>query len=295
VSALPPHHRRAFLQLHFAVLLAGLTGLFGKWLNVGPVGIICGRTFFACLVLIIAAVVMKTDLRLRSRHDLFMLALSGACLAAHWFAFFHAIQISTVTVALLAFSTFPLFVTFLEPVVFQERLHGRDLITALIVVAGLVLVTPKWDAHDHLTQGVIWGVLAALTVAILSLLSRNYARSYPTLTVSLYQHAFTFLCSLPFALWSPSLPSRRDLWLLVLLGVVFTALLQGLTIASLRHLRAQTISVAFGLEPIYTILFATLLIHERPAARTLCGGFLICCAVFWTAFYHQSPAADPLT
>jgi drug/metabolite transporter (DMT)-like permease len=160
--------------------------------------------------------------------------------------------------------------------------------TALVVVAGLILVTPNWDIGNHLTQGVLWGVLSAFTYAVLSLLSRSYVRVYPTLTVAFYQQAFAALCALPLALrWQGDL-TGRDILLLIVLGVVFTGLAQGLAVASLRHLRAQTVGVAFGLEPVYGILLAWLLLNEQPAVRTLCGGFLICCAVIWSSLRHSN-------
>ena len=125
------------------------------------------------------------------------MALGGAILAAHWFTFFLSIQVSTVAIGLLGFATFPLFVTFLEPVVFGERLHRYDVIAALVVVAGLVLVTPSFDVGNTLTQGLLWGMLSAFTFALLALLNRAYARSYPAVTVVFYQQAFAALCMLP--------------------------------------------------------------------------------------------------
>jgi drug/metabolite transporter (DMT)-like permease len=276
------------IQLHLAVLLAGGAGLFAKFVAVSPTVITCGRTFFGSLALLVAAALAQTSLRLRSRRDLLLLALSGAILATHWFSFFAAIQVSTVAVGLLAFSTFPLFITFLEPVVFGERLHRRDVITAFVVVAGLILVTPVWDVEQPNTQGALWGTLSAFTFAALSLLNRSSVRIYPALTVAFYQQAFAFLCVLPLALRWPGVTTGRDIGLLVVLGVFFTALAQGLSVASLRHLRGQTVGVAFGLEPAYGILLAWLLLNETPSLRTLCGGLLIVCAVIWTSFYEHT-------
>jgi drug/metabolite transporter (DMT)-like permease len=281
----------SLLQLHVSVLLAGGAGLFAKFVVASPTAITCGRTLFGSLALAITAVLMKASLRLHSRKDLLMLALSGAILAVHWYSFFVSIQVSTVAIGLLSFSTFPLFVTFLEPLVFGERLHRHDVLTTLAVVGGLVLVTPHWDLSNQLTQGVLWGVLAAFTYAVLSLLSRSHVRVYPVLTVALYQQAFAALCTLPFALRSQSLPSGRDILLLAVLGVVFTGLAQALAVASLRHLRAQAVGVTFGMEPVYGILLAWLLLDEQPAARTLCGGFLILCAVLWASLMHSNAAS----
>lgn len=283
--------RLSLIQLHLSVILAGGAGLFAKFVAVSPAAITCGRTLFGSLALAVAALLLKSSLRLRSRKDFLMLALSGAVLAVHWWAFFVSIQVSTVAIGLLAFSTFPLFVTFLEPLVFGERLHRHDAITALVVVAGLILVTPQWDMSNHLTQGLLWGILSAFTYAVLALLSRSYVRVYPTLTVAFYQQALAALCALPLALSSPVVPTGRDLAFLIVLGVVFTGFAQGLAVASLRHLRAQTVGVAFGLEPVYGILLAWLLLDEHPAARTLAGGLLICCAVIWASCKHRNATA----
>ena len=272
------------IQLHLAVILAGGAGLFAKFVAVSPIVITCGRTLFGCLALLVAVALTKTSLRLRSLKDLLLLALSGTILAVHWLSFFAAIQVSTVAVGLLAFSTFPLFITFLEPFIFGARLHRHDVITAFVVVAGLFLVTSASNIGIRGAQGVLWGLLSAFTFAVISLLSRAYVQVYPAITVAFYQQAFAFLCVLPFALLWPGAITGRDIMLLLVLGVVFTALAQGLAVASLRHLRAQTVGVAFGLEPVYGILFARLLLNETLSPRTLCGGFLILCAVIWSSF-----------
>ncbi|RYD76688.1 MAG: EamA family transporter, partial [Verrucomicrobiaceae bacterium] len=151
----PPRreHQIALLQLHLAVLLAGGTALFGKLLTVSPTIITCGRTLVASAALAVVAFFLKTSLRLRDSRSSLMLLSSGIALAVHWITFFQSIQVSTVAVGLLAFSTFPLLVTFLEPLFFREKLHRHDIVTAAIVTAGLVVVTPSFELSNRLTQG----------------------------------------------------------------------------------------------------------------------------------------------
>ena len=149
------------------MLLAGGAGLFAKFLPVPPAVLTAGRTLFGSLALLMYARATATSLRLGGAKELAALALSGALLAAHWFTFFHAIQVSTVAIGLLAFSAFPLFTTFLEPALFREPLRPRDLGTALTVTLGLVLVTPSFDLGDHLTRGLLWGLLSAFAYAFL--------------------------------------------------------------------------------------------------------------------------------
>jgi drug/metabolite transporter (DMT)-like permease len=274
------------IQIHAATLLMGLTGLFGKFLDASPFVITGGRTIVGSLALLAAAKVMRVDLKVKSARDWWFFAVSGGLLAIHWLTFIRAIQVSTVAIGLLAFSSFPLFVTFLEPLMFRERLRGIDILMAAAVVAGLAVVTPSFDAGNRMTRGVMWGVASGFAYAILCLLSRSHVASRPAMTVTFYQQVFAAVFTAP-GLWiSRGALSERTVLLLVILGLVFTALAQWLFVASLRQIRAQTASVVTCLEPVYGILFAVLLLGEKPSARTLLGGLLIFGAVFGATLAH---------
>lgn len=279
-----PGRGLSLVQLHLAVLLAGGSGLFAKAVPVGPGVLTAGRTVFGVAALLAFATVSRRSLIVRPAREASGLLLCGVVLAAHWAAFFLSIQVSSVAVGLLAFSTFPLFTTLLEPVASGERLRPEDLGLAIVVGLGLVLVVPSFDVRDDAVQGALWGVLSAFLYAILSIASRSYASRHSTLAMTFHQQLGAALASLPFAL--PELPevSPMDWAWLALLGVVFTAMGQGLVVASLRHLRARTVSVVFGLEPVYAIALACLLLGERPGPRMLLGGAMICVAAGAASF-----------
>ena len=105
-------------QIHLAVLLFGLAGLFGKFLTLSAFVIVLGRTFFASLTLALALLVTGRSSRPRSGKDFALFLVLGGVLALHWTTFFHSIQVSTVAVGLVTFTTFPLFVTLMEPYFF---------------------------------------------------------------------------------------------------------------------------------------------------------------------------------
>ena len=180
--------RQGMLEIHIAVLLFGLAGLFGKWLALSPTLIVFGRTFFASLMLGAMLFFSKISLRAKSRRDLTVLVLLGVILALHWMTFFHSIQISTVAVGLLTFSTFPLFVTFMEPYFSKEKLYLFDILTAGSVLLGLVLVVPSFDFQNNVTQGAFWGTISGFTFAVLSILNRKYVGTYPPTVIVCYQN-----------------------------------------------------------------------------------------------------------
>lgn len=274
-----PGRHSGLMEVHIAVLLFGLAGLFGKFVSQPALVIVLGRTFFATVTLIILISISKTKFRLKSKSSLLFMILLGTLLAIHWIAFFRSIQVSTVAVGLLTYSTFPMFVTFLEPCFFNERLRSMDMVTAGLVLAGLVLVIPSFDFGNRIMQGVLWGTGSGFTFAVLSLINRKLAQSYSATVIAFYQNGIAALVLLPFFLISRRTLPVHDLILLMILGVFCTALAHALFIRSLKTLKTQLAAVIAGLEPVYGILFALIFLGENPSARTLLGGAVILGAV----------------
>jgi drug/metabolite transporter (DMT)-like permease len=262
---------------HIAVLLFGFSGLFGKFFSFSSVYIVLGRTFFASLSLIIfICFFTKINIKPDSLKDAFLFALQGLFLAFHWVCFFYSIQLSTVAIGLLTFSTFPLFVTFLEPVVFGEKLYKRDIVLALMILAGTFLVVPSFDLSDNMTKGALIGIFAGFTFALLALINRKNAKKLNPMSIALHQNFFAtlFLLIPAFMIDSP-LPSFSDLPMLAVLGVLCTALSHSLFIKSLGSLNAQTVSIITGLEPVWGILLALFFFSEMPGPQTFIGGVII--------------------
>ncbi|MBW2237638.1 MAG: EamA family transporter [Deltaproteobacteria bacterium] len=264
--------RHGLLEIHIAVILFGLSGLFGKLLTLPPLVIVFGRTFFAFLTLSIILAGFKIPFRVNSRRDFFVLILLGIILAVHWITFFHSIQISTVAVGLLTFSTFPIFVTFMEPVFFKEKIRPFDILTAGSVAFGLLLVIPSFDFQNNITLGAFWGTLSGFTFAVLSILNRKYVSTYPPILMVCCQNGIATLILLPFMFFENWVLQPADYVLLPVLGIFCTALAHVLFIKSLVHIKTQLASITACLEPVYGIIFALFLLGEIPDARTILGG-----------------------
>jgi drug/metabolite transporter (DMT)-like permease len=273
----PSPKSSALCGIHVAVILFGFAGLFGKYLTLAPTVIVFGRTVFAALTLLLVALGMRQTLAVRSLRDGGAFMVIGMILAIHWSTFFHSIQISTVAIGLLTYATFPVFITFMEPYFFKEKIRLFDVAMAAGVFIGLVLVVPAYDFKNNITQGVLWGTLSGFTFAILSLMNRKYVQTYGSLVVSFYQNLFAALALLPLAFMAADRLglSARDWGLLLLLGVLCTALAHALFIKGLANVKAQLASIIASLEPVYGVILALLLLGEVPSMRTLIGGGII--------------------
>ncbi len=286
-------HARSLLQVHAAVLLFGLAGLVGKLVNLAPHVIVFGRVLFACAALGIATVFLRLPAWPRPRRSLLAFAALGLLLAAHWTTFFLSVQESSVAVALVTYSTFPVFVALLEPLFFRERLRRADLVLAAVALAGILVLVPSYELGDRATQGALWGIASGLTFALLALLNRKYVRQHSSITLTLYQDGFAAVVLLPFVIAARPSVTPRDLLLLVVLGVLCTAVGHALFTAGLRGVKARTASMIACLEPVYGTALA-LLIREIPSARTLVGGLIVVgVALYATLHAHrEGPAAD---
>ncbi len=280
---------KALFQVHLAVFLFGLSGLFGKFLALPATVIVLGRTGFASLALGLWLIGQRQSFRLFRARDLLGLILLGLLLAFHWVSFFRSIQLSTVAIGLLTFSSFPVFVTLLEPLFFPTRWQWQDAVTAALVVLGVALVIPEYRLEAEMTVGAFWGLLSGLSFALLQLLNKGYRQRLSALLIAFYQDLFAFISLLFVAPLTGISFSGLELGLLVVLGVLCTAVAHTLFIESLAVLRTQTASIISALEPVYGIALAALLLEEVPNLRTLLGGLLIVGTTSLVSWQSQKP------
>ena len=272
-----PKPPRGLLFANVAVLFFGLAGVLGK-LSVLPAPLIVfGRASFAGLVLLAVCWFQHIPLRPKRSRDGFLLLGQGVLLALHWTAFFQAINVSNVATGLLAFSSFPLFTAALEPLLLHQRPSRIQIVAAFLILGGIYLLVPSFTLQNNTTLGVVWGVLSGAAFALLSVTNRWLGRTYSSLMISLYQDGIAAIVLLPIffltatsAFWMP-----HELLILLILGVVCTALAHTLFIASMRAITAQTASLLASLEPVWGIVFGILLLAAIPTASTLLGGAII--------------------
>lgn len=266
---------KGLISVHLAVLLFGVVGLFAKLVELPAVIIVLGRVFFSAVFLWGFLFFRRQKIRLQEREDYLWLLGAGVILAVHWSSFMQAIQTSTVAVGTLTFSTFPLFVTFLEPYLFHEKLKLTDVVCAIIMLIGVVFIVPEFTLGNTVTQGVLWGLLSALTYAVLSLMNRRFSDKYQAALVSFYEQASASVVLLPALFILHPVVTVRDVGVLILLGVVFTALAHSLFINGLRTVKVQTAGIISSLESVYGILAALVFLGEVPGIRELAGGVII--------------------
>ncbi|MCT4614310.1 MAG: DMT family transporter [Marinifilaceae bacterium] len=268
------------ISLQFAVLLFGIAGLFGKLIPISSTQIVLGRLFFANIALLIFLLIKRADFSFKSNKDIISLFFSGAILAIHWFCFFKSIQLSSVAIGLICFSSFPLFTCILEPLIFKEKIIVRNIFLASISLVGIYFIIPEFSSQNNIFNAVVLGILSGLSFSLLAINNKLQTKKYKTEFICFYQNLFAFGILLPFVFFNEISLNFEIVAKLSVLGIVFTALAHGLYIYSLSGLKAQTVAISTNLEPVYGILAAIFILNEMPDFRSVFGGLLILATAF---------------
>ena len=215
--------KSAMMTLHFSVLLMGATGLFSQLIKLPAWDITGYRTAIASVVLFAWLIWRERSIGLGSLRDYLRMFLLGVLLCIHWITFFHSMQVSSVAVGMISLYAYPVMTVFLEPWIKRIRLDWRDVISGVLVLVGIYLLVPEFDLTNTTTQGVLWGVLSALVFALRNLLLGHWFSGQSATRSMSYQVLIVALLMTPVMVFSRHEPTPHDWWLLIGLGIVYTA------------------------------------------------------------------------
>ena len=263
------------LFLHIAVMLFGLSGVVAQFVKVSAVMVALGRVVCSSLLLFLIAVVKKDSLKLSSRKDYGLIVMTGIVMAVHWTTFFQSIQVSSVAIGTITFSTFPLFLTFIEPIVFHEKLRSQSVLSAVLLLIGVIITIPEFSMANHTTIGIIWGMVSSLSYAVLTLANRYFSPRYAARTVCLYEQGSAAVVLLPALFLVETTWRPLDLAGIAFVGFICTAFAHSLYVSAQKSVRAQTAGIISGMETVYGIFYALIFLGEVPSVRELAGGVVI--------------------
>jgi len=267
------------ISLHIAILLFGAAALVAQTTSLSPLALTLGR----CLV---AAPLLLALARVRApasatwpgmRH----LLGAGALLALHWTAFFQAMRLGGVPLALLSYAAFPAFSLLLERWILpaSDRPPGRArtrLLQMLLLAVGLVLLAlPGKEKGPQDIEALAWGLGAGASFALLAHWNAHLRRHHGALMLTGGQLAGAALLLLPWTLPALAAATPADWICLLVLGLGCTALGHGLFQHALGKVPPFQAGIAAGLEPLYGLGLAALMGHQASPAQWLALPFML--------------------
>lgn len=249
---------RHHISLHAIIFIWGFTGILGKLIEVPFYSIVWYRMSLAAIGLLAYFIIAKKKFETDPKK-IVKFILVGMIVAGHWSAFFQAIKVSNVSVVLTTLASTSLFVAFLEPLLYKRRIIPYEVVFGVIVIIGLSLI---FNFESQYQLGIMLALLASVLAAIFGtvngVLVRDSAAGQITfwemiggvIGISLYTYFFENPSIADFS------PSILDIFYLLILGWICTALAFVVSVQVTKYLSPFTVSISINMEPIYAIILA---------------------------------------
>jgi drug/metabolite transporter (DMT)-like permease len=280
--------KRAYLQLHIAVVLLAFTAILGDLISLSASVLVWWRTLIAAIGIGIFLLMTK---RLQidwifSKKKIYLL---GAMVAIHWLCFFGSIKLANASTALICFSTITFFTSWIEPWITGRKRETHEVVFGLLVIPGILLIAGK--AEGNVLFGIYLGILAALLVAILSSFEKKWLIEVNAEHLTLMQMTGAWIT---MCLWlggeliigqvDQFWPVGIDWIYLLLLGIVCTSIAWVIATRAMLVVTAYDTLMVINLEPIYGILMAILILKDhRELSPSFYAGAAI---IFATVIIH---------
>lgn len=258
--------KKALLQLHAAVFLAGFTAILGKLITLNE-GLLVWFRLFITVVTLGAILVYKKQLMRIPFNDMLKIFGVGVIVALHWVTFYGSVKYANVSVALVCFSATGFFTALFEPVILKRKLSVVEILLGLLAILGIYII---FDFHPQYKLGIVFGLLSAVGSALFPIFNKKLLHTYSPKILTLYELgggllALTFIVPV-YLIFFPAVyyaPTTTDwLWLLVLAWFC-TVLSFDLQLNALKKISAFTANLTYNLEPVYGIIMAFIFFKEN--------------------------------
>jgi len=262
--------KKALVQLHIAVFLAGFTAILGKLITLNEGLLVWFRLFITVITLGAILYFKKQLLRIPGRDVLKIFGV-GTIVAIHWVTFYGSIKYANVSVALVCFSATGFFTALFEPLIIGRRISLIEILLGLMAIAGIYII---FDFHPQYKTGIIFGIISAMGSALFPIFNKRLLHRVTPRTLMFYELGGglialtlivpTYLMQFPASYY---LPTATDwLWLLVLAWFC-TVLSFDLQLNALKKISAFTANLTYNLEPVYGIILAFIFFKENEQLK----------------------------
>jgi len=258
--------RKAFIQLHIAVFLAGFTAILGKLIGLNE-GLLVWYRLLITVVVLVLLMYFKKQLQLIPSRDMIKILGVGIIVAIHWVTFYGSVKYGNVSIAVVCFSASGFFTAFFEPLVFKRRIILVEVLLGLLAIAGIYII---FDFHPQYKTGIIFGIISAVGSSLFPIFNKKLLVRFNPATLTLYELGGGFVALsvlIPFYLWqfpaSYYLPTPIDWFWLAILACVCTVLCFDLQLNALKKISPFTANIAYNMEPVYGIILAFIIFSEN--------------------------------
>ena len=274
------------LMLITSMAIFGTLGLFVRNISVSSGELALYRAVLAALLLAAYFVVTKQKIPFEKiKKEVPLLLLSGIAMGINWILLFEAYKYTTVSIATLSYYFAPVIVTVVCPILFHEKLTGRQIVCFAMSTLGIVMITGIGDmsgGNDFV--GILFGLGAAVFYATVILLNK-FIKNVEGIHRTFFQFLSAILILIPYVMMTGgvTLGKMNTIgWVnLLIVGFIHTGVTYCMYFSSLKELPGQKAAILSYIDPLVAVLISVTILGEKMTLWQVIGGILILGFTLW--------------
>lgn len=276
----------AKIMLSISMAIFGTLGIFTRNIAISSGELALYRAILAAALIFVYLIFTKQKIDFRSiKKELLLLLLSGIAMVINWILLFEAYKYTTISAATLSYYFAPVIVTVVCPILFKEKLSGKQIICFLMSTLGLVLITGIGDlrnGNDFI--GILFGLGAALFYAAVILLNK-FIKNVEGIHRTFLQFLSAIVILIPYVIMTGGVTlGNLNLtgWVnLLIVGFIHTGVTYCMYFSSLKELPGQKAAILSYIDPLVAVLISVAILGETMTIWQVIGGILILGFTLW--------------
>lgn len=221
----------------------------------------------------------------RIRKEVPLLLASGMAMGINWILLFEAYKYTTVSVATLSYYFAPVIVTVVCPILFREKLTGKQILCFVMSTLGLVMITGIGDmggGNDFV--GILFGLGAAAFYATVVLVNK-FIKNVEGIHRTFLQFLSAIVILIPYVLLTSGVTVgslNGTGWVnLLIVGLIHTGVTYCMYFSALKDLPGQKAAILSYIDPLVAVVISVAVLGEIMTLRQGIGGILILGFTLW--------------
>ena len=195
----------SYVFIAMAGILWSTLGLFGNMLmerGLSSEQVAFTRLFIGFIVLSLYSLIRRPKvLKINLKCLLYCGAIGIICQGLFNKCYFKAVEVTGVSIAAVLLYTSPLFLAVFSKIVYKEKMTRAKIISLTLCCIGAIMAVTGGvlDLKGINTYGIIMGIMAAITYALMPIISKNALKEFSSETILIYGFLFGAIFMIPSA------------------------------------------------------------------------------------------------
>lgn len=254
--------------------------------GVSPSGMTCYSFSVMAILGVLAALIRRKSLQVSPAQFIYLMLLGMIGIGGTTFLLACAITLIPVGIATMIQFMYPSVVTLVMAAIFHERLTNKKIFALMISIVGMALISDLGTGSISL-KGILFALCASFTYAFYFISNERSIISDLPLLIKLTYSGFG--CALLFGAFTVynqelQFPNTKLSMAIMLLSCVGNMVAYYLIAAGIRFIGASRAAAIDMMEPVFSVIFSTLIYHDKLTVLMVCGIGLIFFSVLITTF-----------